>query len=139
MIESDAERLWALAEANLRGNAEVADFLVGEIKRASLVDADTIRDVVTMNSWVEFHYSLTNQTRTVQLVYPADADITVGKLSVMTPVGAALVGLSKSQSIEWRTLQGCTRNLTVLNVYPPMKGDIHVGAILATAVMKCCR
>jgi len=36
----------------------------------------------------------------------------------MTPVGAALVGLSEAQSIEWRTLQGCTRNLKVLKVHP---------------------
>ncbi len=68
--------------------------------------------------WVEFHYGLTNQIRTVQLVYPAAADVKVGKVSVMTPVGAALVGLSEAQSIEWRTLQGCTRNLKVLKVHP---------------------
>jgi regulator of nucleoside diphosphate kinase len=91
--------------------------LVGEIARAELVDADVTHDVVTMNSWVEFRYSLTDQIRRAQLVYPAETDISMGKISVMTPIGAALIGLSEGQSIEWRTLQGDKRDLTVLKVH----------------------
>jgi regulator of nucleoside diphosphate kinase len=52
----------------------------------------------------------------VTLVYPPDADVTEGKISVLTPVGAALIGLSVSQSIEWQTPSGGWRSLTVLKV-----------------------
>lgn len=117
MTASDVEGLWSLAEANLRGKPELTEFLVGEIARAELVDADVTHDVVTMNSWVEFRYSLTDQIRRAQLVYPAETDISMGKISVMTPIGAALIGLSEGQSIEWRTLQGDKRDLTVLKVH----------------------
>jgi regulator of nucleoside diphosphate kinase len=54
--------------------------------------------------------------RTVTLVYPDEADLTQGRISVLTPVGAALIGLSVSQSIEWETVSGGRRSLTVLAV-----------------------
>ena len=61
MTASDVEGLWSLAETSLRGHPELTEFLVGEIARAKLVDADVAHDLVTMNSWVEFRYGLTNQ------------------------------------------------------------------------------
>jgi regulator of nucleoside diphosphate kinase len=129
MTASDVEGLWSLAEANLHGNPELAEILIGEITRATLVGAEVARDVVTMNSWVEFRYGLTNQTRKVQLVYPAQANISAGKISVMTPIGTALIGLSEGQSIEWRAPQSGKRSLTVLKVHPQSlsnEGNIHV-------------
>ena len=69
-----------------------------------------------MNSWVEFYYGLDDQIRKVQLVYPAEADFTKGKISVMTPIGVALIGLSEGQSIEWHTLGDSKQNLMVLKV-----------------------
>jgi regulator of nucleoside diphosphate kinase len=56
--------------------------------------------------------------RRATLVYPDEADLDAGRISVMTPIGAALIGLSVSQSIEWQTLSGGWRSLTVLAVDP---------------------
>ena len=50
------------------------------------------------------------------LVYPAQADISQGKISVLTPVGTALIGLRAGHSITWDTRTGETRRLTVLKV-----------------------
>src|SRR5438128_360021 len=55
----------------------------------------------------------------VVLVYPAQANIELGRISILTPVGAALIGLSIGQSIEFKTYTGESRLLTVLHVAPP--------------------
>jgi regulator of nucleoside diphosphate kinase len=116
MTRSDAFELMSLAKANLRGSPDISSFLIGEIGRAALVERDETRNVVTMNSYVEFFYGLTDQRRTVKLVYPSEADVAKAKISVMTPIGAALIGLSKGQSIEWRTSRGGHRFLKVIEV-----------------------
>jgi regulator of nucleoside diphosphate kinase len=72
-----------------------------------------------MESEVEFRDDVTGQVRTITLVYPKDADMNAGRISVLTPVGAALIGLSAGQSIEWQTPTGGRRSLTVLSVRPP--------------------
>jgi regulator of nucleoside diphosphate kinase len=55
------------------------------------------------------------------LVYPEEADITAGRLSVLTPVGVALIGLRKGQTITWITPSGKPRNLTVMRVEPAVR------------------
>jgi regulator of nucleoside diphosphate kinase len=55
----------------------------------------------------------------VTLVYPHEADLDAGRISVLTPVGAALIGLSVGQSIEWQSPTGGWRSLTVLRVHDP--------------------
>jgi regulator of nucleoside diphosphate kinase len=119
MTKPDADKLLDLAKANLRGSPELTSFLIGEITRALLIEPEGSRNVVVMNSLVEFHYDLTDQVRQVQLVYPHQADITKAKISVMTAIGIALIGLSEGQHIEWRTLRGSKRGLTVLKVRNP--------------------
>ena len=56
------------------------------------------------------------EPRTVRLVYPGEADIEQGRISVLTPVGAALIGLTAGQSIEWTDRDGKSRSLSVLEV-----------------------
>ena len=53
------------------------------------------------------------------LVYPVDADIAEGRISVMTPVGTALIGLRIGQSITWRDRANKRHMLTVLDVVQP--------------------
>jgi regulator of nucleoside diphosphate kinase len=65
---------------------------------------------------VKFRDDLTGKSRLVTLVYPDEASVGDGKLSVLTPIGAALVGLSRNQSIDWETSGGELRSLTVLDV-----------------------
>jgi regulator of nucleoside diphosphate kinase len=69
-----------------------------------------------MGSFVEFRDDESGRVRTVQLVFPADADMEADRISVLTPIGAALIGLSEGQSIEWRTRGGDWKTLTVLKV-----------------------
>ena len=54
--------------------------------------------------------------REVTLVYPQEADINLNRISVLAPVGAALIGLSRGQSIEFQTPGGKRRSLTIIDV-----------------------
>ncbi len=112
----DFDRLNRLAEAAVDKFPRTADFLAREIARATIAPSGSVlRGVVTMGSQVEFRDDTTGQSRTVCLVYPDEADLAAGKLSVLSPVGAALIGLSVGQSIEWQTPTGGWRSLTVLH------------------------
>jgi regulator of nucleoside diphosphate kinase len=115
----DAERLLHLAEIARRRFPNAAEVLAREVERANLVSpSQLLPGVVAMGSEVEFRDDVTGQIRRVTLVYPHEADVASGRISVLTPVGAALIGLSVSQSIEWETLLGERRSLTVLRVQP---------------------
>jgi regulator of nucleoside diphosphate kinase len=117
---ADYDRLAALAEATRANHSGVAGELLAELDRASVVTAsDLPAGVVSMQSGVTFRDDASGRIHRVRLVYPNEADITEGRMSVLTPVGAALIGLSKGQSIGWETRTGEERSLTVLDVAPP--------------------
>jgi regulator of nucleoside diphosphate kinase len=61
--------------------------------------------------------------RRVELVFPGEADIGAGKISILTPIGTALIGLSEGQSIAWTARDGSERHLTVLKVEGPVDSD----------------
>jgi len=112
----DQERLSRLATAAIDRIPEIADELLSEMERATVVDGASIpSNVVQMGSTVEF-VSNDGQHRSVMLVFPADADISQGKISVLTPVGTALIGLSEGQSIMWTTRDGREQELAILSV-----------------------
>jgi regulator of nucleoside diphosphate kinase len=114
----DLERLSQLAKAASSTFPRTADFLAREIERAQVVaDPDAVPGLVVMNSTVEFRDDA-GQTRRVTLVYPDAADVSTGKISVLTPIGAALIGLSVGQSIQFQTPSGGWRSLTVVSVSP---------------------
>lgn len=118
IIISDADhaRLSRLAEGLLGRLPEVAAELLAEVERAKVVASDALpRNVVAMGSSVEFATD-EGQTRRVTLVYPDQADIAKDQISILTPIGAALIGLSEGQSITWKTRDGRTRELRVLRV-----------------------
>lgn len=118
--EADHDRLSNLVIAANAALPDVADFLERELARARVVGAAALPPgVVTMGSEVTFRDERTGQVRTVRLVYPKDEDIDNGRLSILTPVGAALLGLSGGQTIDWRTRAGLDRALTVLEVSQP--------------------
>lgn len=117
--ELDYDRLSGLADA-ARGRApEVAEELLTELDRASVVAAGEMPPgVVQMGSTVEYRAGGGDTTR-VTLVFPADADVAEGRISIMTPIGAALIGLSAGQSITWTARDGRRHELTVLTVEGP--------------------
>ncbi len=117
--EIDHERLTSLAAAAEERLPDVASVLQSEMERARVVPAGAVpADVVQMGSTVEFR-SDTGQQRRVTLVFPGDADIAKGRISILTPIGAALIGLSPGQSIAWTTRDGRRHRLTVLSVEQP--------------------
>ena len=75
-------------------------------------------DVVRIGSIIEFDVDDGRRLK-VQLVLPQDADINAGRISVLTPVGAALIGLSPGQAMQWLGNDGKKRLLTVRTVSRP--------------------
>jgi regulator of nucleoside diphosphate kinase len=117
MSENDAERLAELSSAASNRFSKVADFLVREISRARiLADGEEAPGLVRMGSVVEFRDAASGQARTVALVYPEAADVSAGKVSILTPIGAALIGLSVGQSLQYQTPSGEWRTAEVLAV-----------------------
>ena len=117
LAESEADRLALLAEHHPSAGAAL---LLQEIERAAVVPDDQLpSDVVRMHAVVEFVDEGRDQRRTVVLVYPREADIAAGKVSITSPVGAGLIGLSAGQVISWPDRDGRERPLRILRVRAP--------------------
>lgn len=119
---SEHRQLLVLAMAGRGHTADDADGLLYELERAEVVTDQAVpSDAVRMGSTVR--YRSNGVERLVQLVFPKDADIAHGRISVLTPVGTALLGLRVGQSITWLTRDGRNQMLTVLGVTPPDGGS----------------
>ncbi|MEW9308303.1 MULTISPECIES: nucleoside diphosphate kinase regulator [Labrys] len=111
--EVDFERLTQLATSALDRFPEVAEALLGELDRAEIVPALQVgNNVVQIGSVVTFETE-GGALREVKLVYPGEADIAEGKVSILTPIGTALLGLSPGQSITWKARDGREHELRV--------------------------
>lgn len=114
IAKTDYLRLMQLIE---KTDSDAADALDLEISRAKIVeDAKLPADVVAMNSTLTFSDLDSAEEKTIQLVYPQDADVTQLKISVLSPVGSALIGLKIGGGIEWPVPQGKVRRLKVIAV-----------------------
>ena len=104
---TDFARLQHLLEVSL---ARASEPLEAELGRARLVAPDEVpADVVTMDSDVTYEDVATGATRTVRVVYPRDADPGRGWISVLAPLGSALLGLQVGQEIDWHLPRGVRR------------------------------
>ncbi len=119
VTEQDMARLERLL-ASTQATKNVED-LEEELGRAVVVAPDQIPpNVVTMNSKVRFRDEATGDESEVTLVYPTEANAADSKVSVLAPVGAALLGLSVGQTIEWTMPTGKVRKLKIVAVlYQP--------------------
>lgn len=119
VTETDLDRLRRLLDH--QGDSETADMLEAELGRAEVVASEAVPpNVVTMNSTVVFEDVQTGDRREVTLVYPQDASASTGRVSILAPVGAALLGLSVGQSIDWPLPNGRTKQLRIVEVkYQP--------------------
>lgn len=114
IAKTDYLRLMQLIE---KTETDAADALDLEISRAKIVeDAKLPKDVVAMNSTLTFSDLDSAEEKTIQLVYPQDADVSQLKISVLSPVGSALIGLKIGGTIEWPVPQGKVRRLKVIAV-----------------------
>jgi regulator of nucleoside diphosphate kinase len=116
---ADHDRLLALinsARLDWRIPSEHLHSLEGELARATLADPDKLPpDVVAMHSTVRFRDLDTNEVETYTLVYPSEADVTCDRISVLAPIGTALLGFQVGDSVKWRVPQG-TRRLKITKV-----------------------
>lgn len=114
--QADFHKLLALINGS---SSETLDLLVEELSRASVVpDSELPPDVVAMNSKVNFVDLESGKKSEVVLVFPHETNIDEGKISVLTPVGSALIGLREGQEIEWPFPNGKVKRLKVISVKP---------------------
>jgi regulator of nucleoside diphosphate kinase len=124
LTQNDMDRLLKLVEAQPGKRLEK---LEGELVRANVVPREEIpADVVTMNSRVVFENETTHERREVTLVYPGSADIGAGKISVLVPIGTALLGLRVGQSIDWGLPGGEKQRFRIVGVpfQPEAAGEV---------------
>ena len=121
VTKQDHQRLNALAAHKSAGSCGIFEVLTFELERAHVVEPTEIpADVVTMRSRVVVYENDSERDRIYTLVYPGEEDISIGYISILTPVGAALIGLSAGQSLSWTTRDGRTKELTVRSIlYQP--------------------
>ncbi|WP_244466960.1 nucleoside diphosphate kinase regulator [Devosia geojensis] len=121
--ENEHRKLLVLALSGVGHTADAADDLLYELERARIrPDHALPPDTVRMGSTVRYRTEA-GETRQVRLVYPGAADISQGAVSVLTPVGTALIGLRTGQSITWTTRDGRRSVLTILEVTDPSEPD----------------
>ena len=124
----DVERIEALLQNPALRGSPVAERLHAEFDRADVVEPkDMPADVVSMNSSAECVDETSNKHYTLTLVYPKDADADAGRISVLAPVGSALLGLRVGQTIDWPGQGGRTLRLkvTAIHYQPEAAGDLH--------------
>lgn len=108
LSDQDYARLAMLANDELLGD---------ELSRAIVVPADQVpSDVVRMHSRVIYVDESNGLSREVELSFPENADLKYGKISVLSPVGSALLGLREGQTIDWPFPNGQSRRLKVVSV-----------------------
>jgi regulator of nucleoside diphosphate kinase len=121
LTATDHQKLSALADAAAHTMPDVAAELADELDRAQVLPKGKQRpDAVHMGCEVDFRDDITGRVQSVTLVYPNEADISKGRISVLTPIGTALIGLPVGQSIDWTTRTGESKRLTVLGVREPV-------------------
>jgi regulator of nucleoside diphosphate kinase len=120
LLASESDMVATLALQIEHRQPVVAAMLLEEIERAELHEPATLPETaVTIGSEVDFVDEASSQLRTVELVLPAYANIARGRISILTPMGAALYGLTAGQSIDWPNLDGQERRIRILRVRRP--------------------
>jgi regulator of nucleoside diphosphate kinase len=126
LTASDHEKLSVIANAAAHTMPEIAAELADELDRAHVLAVGRHpANTVCMGCEVDFRDDITGRVQTVTLVYPNEADISKGRISVLTPIGTALIGLPVGKSIDWTTRTGDTKRLTVLQVREPTAAELE--------------
>ena len=113
VTEHDHERLSALIESNREDNAGDIEYLLTleeELDRAEIVDPKEIpADVITMRSQVRLKDLVSGEANVYSLVFPAEANVGEGKISILAPIGTAILGYKRGDTIEWPVPSGLRR------------------------------
>ncbi len=117
LLDSEADALFELALKWQRQHPHSAGLLIDELDRAATVARHELPpDVVTMRSQVVFVDRASGERHTVRLVYPGEADMERHQVSILTPIGAALIGMRVGSAIDWPNRQGERRQLEIVEV-----------------------
>ncbi|SET04104.1 nucleoside diphosphate kinase regulator [Thorsellia anophelis] len=126
--ELDAERLDALLSSAEFVNSPIANALNAELDRADIVSPiDVPANVVSMNSQIEFLDMNSGETFIRTLVYPASVKDRAEHISVMAPIGAALLGLAVGDEMTWTLPNGTASKIKVVSILyqPEAAGELH--------------
>ena len=119
ITESDYARLQRLIESSRRfrhRDAQHLDALEQELERATIARAQEVPgDLVTMNSRVRVEDLNSGHVYAYQIVFPKDADLATNRISVLAPIGTALLGYGAGTTVEWQVPSGM-RRLRILDV-----------------------
>ncbi len=111
-----------------KANQANLDLLEKELYRGILVDPQNVpHDVITMNSRVTITDTESGEKMNYTLVFPSAANINDGKLSILAPLGIALLGYRKGDVIEWQVPSGAKKFIVDDIIYQPeASGDYHL-------------
>lgn len=124
----DADRLQRIIDNLPASSSAVGERLEEELARADIVEPKQIPStVVTMNSTVRFKVDSSDEEFTMTLVYPKDVDVAKNKISVLAPVGSAMLGLKQGAELEWPKPGVGTLKVRIEEVtyQPERDGDYH--------------
>ena len=121
------ELLDVAKEFNYHGRDDLKDLEV-ELNRANLfASGDIPGNVITMNSKAVLIDLGTGDEMTYTLVFPHDADIDLGNISILAPIGTAMLGYSVGDTFEWKVPAGLRRLKVKKILYQPEAfGDYHL-------------
>lgn len=122
----DADRLGSLLDGMSEDQFPGKDELLAELDRARIVEPqDVPTNVVTMNSSVRFRVQSSEREFSLTLVYPRDQG--EGTISILAPVGSALLGMTEGETIAWPKPGGGVLSLEIIEVtyQPERAGDFH--------------
>jgi len=121
VLAEESDLVAGLALTTEQRQPVVAAMLLEEIERAELHEPGTLPiDAVTLGSAISFVDECTGFERDVQLVLPAFANISENRISILTPIGAALYGLRAGDSINWPDIDGNERRISITKVEQPV-------------------
>ncbi len=114
IVESEADMISDLAWAARDRFPDVSQLLLEEVGRAQLCSRAALpADVAAMGSTILYRDGARGMPRRVELVYPSHADVALGRISILTPVGAALIGMRAGNAILWPDRDGHLRDILV--------------------------
>jgi regulator of nucleoside diphosphate kinase len=129
ITELDYNRLNGLIERTRERNGtdrEYLNKLEAELDRAEIIDPkDLPADVITMRSKVRLKDLVSGESNTYSLVFPTEADFAEGKISVLAPIGTAILGFRKGNTIEWQVPSGLRRLKVEEVLYQPESAGDH--------------
>ena len=131
ITRQDHRRLTDMLEEALARKSRDTAFLkelASELAQADAVDPqDVPADVITMNSRVVMKDVASGELMEYTLVFPEQADVEKGRLSVVSPIGTAILGYSKGDLITWQT-PGGPREIEIVDIpyQPEAAGDYNL-------------